>query len=162
MTFRRPLDWRRIEKDVISQLNNFKQSVSRANTTLKFDDSFELDLDRAHKDTGSFFNLLGSCDGDAGGAILAEVERNLRLCIEEKERKTAPYRDRYDEWWLLLINYVDLHMEAEDYETFIVDSAPPIAHSFNRIILIDFRDYRHWFEVHLPSTSYGARPTSPM
>jgi hypothetical protein len=160
MTFRRPLDWRRTEMDVVSQLDNFKQSDSRADTTLKFGDNFELDLDRARKDVGSFFNLWGSCDGDAGGAILAEVERNLRLCIEEKERKTAPYRDRYDEWWLVLINYVDLHMEAEDYETFIVGSAPPIAHSFNRIILIDFRDYRHWFEVHVPSTPYGATTTS--
>ena len=146
MTFRRPLDWRRIEKDLVSQLNNFKQSVSRADTTLKF--------------AGSFFKLWGSCDGDAGGAILAEVERNLRLCIEEKERKIAPYRDRYDGWWLVLINYVDLHMEAEDYETFIIDGAPLIAHSFNRIIVIDFRDYRRWFDVHVPSTPYGATKTS--
>jgi len=151
MTFRRPLEWRSIEKDVVSQLNRFKKSTCRVDTTLKFGDSFELDIERARKDAGSFFNLRGSCDGDSGGAILAEVERNLRLCVEEKERKIAPYRDRYDEWWLVLINYVDLNMEAEDYEAFIMEATPPITHSFSKIVLIDFRDYRKWFEVHLPS-----------
>lgn len=155
MMFRRPLDWRRLEKEVINRLEEFKHSPCRVDTTLHFGDSFELDLYRAHKDAGTFFNLRGSCDGDSGGSILAEVERNLRLCIEEKERKIAPYRDRYNEWWFVLINYVDLHMEAEDYEGFIMDAAPPLTHSFSRVFLIDFRDFRHWFEVHVPRTLSG-------
>jgi hypothetical protein len=162
MMFRRPLDWRSIEKDVVSQLNDFKQSPGRADTTLKFGDSFELDLDRARKDAGSFFNLRGSCDGDAGGAILAEVERNLRLCVEEKERKIAPYRERYDEWWLVLINHVDLRMEADDYETFIMDADPPITHSFRRVFLIDYAEYQHWFEVRVPSTLNPVNTSSAM
>jgi hypothetical protein len=149
--FHQPLEWNSLKDDVVSQLDQFKRASSRADAKLKFGEKFAVDLERARKDTGSFFQLRGSADGDLLGAVLAEIERNLRFCIEEKAAKVKPVFGRYDEWWLVLVNYVDINMEAEDYEGFTIASYPPLAHPFRRIFLVDFGNAEKWFEITIPS-----------
>lgn len=147
MGFRRPIVWKTLEPVVVARLNEFKASSCREDITLRFGDNFELDLMRSRRDKGSFFCLMGGGNADAGGAVMALVEQNLRLCVEEKERKVAPHRHKHNEWWLLLINRVDIHMEAEDYEEFSKKLNPPLVHAFNRILIIDPRDNANWFEI---------------
>jgi hypothetical protein len=151
MEFRRPLEWNSLKNDVVKQLDQFKRTSPRANAKLRFGDKFEVDLERAGKDTGRFFQLIGSADGDPLGAVLAEVERNLRFCIEEKATKVSPVLGRYDEWWLVLVNYVDINMEAQDYEGFTIESDPSLVHPFKRIFLVDFGNADKWFEIAIPS-----------
>lgn len=78
---------------------------------------------------------------------MGEVERNLRLCVEEKERKIAPYRNRYSRWWLLLADHIDYSMDEEDREIFRREVMPTIQHSFEKIIFLDPRDHRRAFDV---------------
>jgi hypothetical protein len=78
---------------------------------------------------------------------MSELERNLRLCVAEKEAKIAPYRSRYDSWWLILADHIDYAMGPEDRGVFRAEVMSRIAHGFEKIILIDPRDYRHTFEV---------------
>jgi hypothetical protein len=144
--FRRPLSWKTLEADISSRLEEFALANHRDDASFHFGENFAIDLYRSRRDKGLFFYLMGSCPLDAGGAVMALVEQNLRLCVEEKERKVAPYRHKYDEWWLVLINRVDLHMEAEDYANFRASVVPPIPHSFDRIFFVDPRDHLHWFE----------------
>ncbi|MCC7701663.1 hypothetical protein IGS59_05380 [Janthinobacterium sp. GW460P] len=147
MQFRRPLDWKSLEPVLIAQLNQFKVTDPRDAITLKFSEKFELDLVRTRRKSDHFFTLMGSSNMDAGGAVMELVEQNLRLCVKEKERKIASHRRKYREWWLVLINRVDLHMEAEDYCKFGCGLNPPIEHSFERVILVDPRDLENWFEL---------------
>ena len=76
-----------------------------------------------------------------------EVEKNLRLCLSVKERKIAPYRDKYPEWWLVLTDHINYGMDLEDLEVFRVEVMPSIQHAFDKIILIDPRDHSRVFEV---------------
>ncbi len=146
--FRRPIDprkslWPKIRKELIT----FMKSADRKQCTISVTDNFNLDLIRASKDCGSFFLLGASSDNDAGGWVLGEVEKNLRFCIEVKEKKIAPYRQKYTEWWLILPDYIDYSMELQDRDVFRTDVMPNLQHSFNTIIFLDPRDHSRAFEV---------------
>jgi hypothetical protein len=148
LDFRRPLeDWKTLRPLVESQLRTFMALPVRARTTVPISPNLSFDLFPSGKDHGSFYLLGASSDDDSGGFVMGEVERNLRLCIAEKERKIKPYRSKYLEWWLVLADYIDYSMDPEDRLIFRSEVMPRIPHRFTKIVLIDPRDYRRVVEV---------------
>ncbi|MGZ0018805.1 hypothetical protein [Nitrosomonas sp. wSCUT-2] len=148
LDFRRPLEkWKTLEPLLRSQLRAFMSQPLREQTTLHVTSNLNLDLIRSSKDHGTFFLLGASSDDDSGGWIMAEIERNLRLCIAEKEKKIEPYRSNYSAWWLVLPDYIDYAMEDKDRSVFRSEVMPRIPHRFDRIVLLDPRDYRRAVEV---------------
>lgn len=148
LDFRRPVGaWKPLQAKIELALRSFMHSNPRRSTTIKVTPNFGLDLLRASNSQGSFYVLGASSDDDSGGWVMAEVEKNLRVCISDKERKIAPYRDKYSEWWLVLADHIDPSMEAEDREFFRSEVMPRIQHTFDQIILVDPRDHRRAFEI---------------
>lgn len=148
LNFRRPLEpWKKLCPMVQSQLGAFMLSSVRTQTTLSICDNLDLDLMRSGKDHGSFFVLGASSDDDSGGWVMHEVEKNLRLCIAHKERKIEPYRSRYGSWWLVLADHIAYSMEPDDKVMFKTQILPTISHSFQRIVLLDPRDFRRALEA---------------
>lgn len=146
--FSRPLaDWKILRPLLEAALRSFMSNPHRQQTTIQITPNFAVDLLRSGVDHGSFFVLGASSDNDSGGWVMGEVARNLRLCIEEKERKIAPYRSKYGSWWLVLTDHIDYSMDQEDRETFRSEVMPTIPHTFDRIVLIDPRDHTRAFEV---------------
>jgi hypothetical protein len=146
--FRRPIDpWRSLEVKIRRELVAFMQSSTRSARTIQITPNFELDLLRASKDHGEFFLLGASSDNDSGGWIMSEVEKNLRLCILEKERKIAPYRNKYSAWWLVLADHIDYSMEPEDRQVFRTEVMPSITHFFDKIVFVDPTNHQNTFEV---------------
>jgi hypothetical protein len=146
--FNRPIEpWSTLRSKLEATLIDFKLNASRQQRTIQVGESVELDLIRASKDHGSAFTLGGYSDGDSGGWVMGEVERNLRICIAEKEKKVAPHRHKYPEWWLLLVDHIDYGMEEEDRSMFKESVMPHIKHSFDRIIFVNPLDHRYGFEV---------------
>ena len=146
--FRRPVgQWKPLQTEIKQALLSFMRSTSRTTTTIKITQNLKLDLHPAGKDQGSFFLLFASSDDDSGGWVMAEVEKNLRLCLSVKEQKIAPYRDKYPEWWLVLPDHINYGMGLEDREVFRAEVMPSIQHAFDKIILIDPRDHSRVFEV---------------
>lgn len=146
--FSRPMEpWSTLRPKLLAVLSEFSHNPSRKPRTVQVSESIELDLIRASKDHGCTFILGGYSDGDSGGWVMSEVERNLRICIAEKERKIDPHRHKYPEWWLLLVDHIDYGMEEEDRILFKESIMPKIQHSFNKIIFVDPLDYRNGFEV---------------
>jgi hypothetical protein len=146
--FCRPLEeWTMLRPLIDAALLSFMANPERRQTTVQITPNFAIDLLKSGKDHGSFFVLGASSDNDSGGWVMAEVERNLRLCIEEKEGKIAPYRARYRTWWLVLADHIDYSMDPEDRDTFRAEIMPTIQHSFDRIVLLDPRDHRRAFEA---------------
>lgn len=148
MDFRRPIGpWKPLETKIRKELIAFMKSSTRSRMSIQVAPNFELDLLRASKDHGTFFLLGASSDDDSGGWVMGEVEKNLRLCILDKERTIAPHRSKYSEWWLVLADHIDYSMEPEDREVFRSEVMPSIAHSFGKIVFIDPRDHLRAFEV---------------
>ena len=148
MDFRRPVGARRpLQEKIERELRAFMNAPNRQKCTLSITENFKLDLIRASKDHGSFFLLGASSDDNLGGWVMGEVERNLRICIAEKERKIAPYRSRYAEWWLVLSDHIDFGMDPEDRETFRTVVLPRLPHNFDRIVLLDPRNHQRALEI---------------
>jgi hypothetical protein len=148
LDYRRPLEqWRTLDPLVRSQLRTFMAQPVRSQTTLRVTPSLSLDLIRSGKDHGSFFVLGASSDDDSGGWVMGEIERNLRLCVAEKERKIEPYRSKYSTWWLVLPDHIDYAMQDEDRSAFRCEVMPRIPHRFDKIVLLDPRDYRRSVEA---------------
>jgi hypothetical protein len=146
--FSRPLDgWKTLRPLLDSALRSFMLDPGRHQTVIQITPQFSVDLLRAGMDHGSFFVLGASSDNDSGGWVMGEVERNLRLCIKEKERKIAPYRKKYNSWWLLLVDHIDYSMDDEDRKIFRREVMPTIRHSFEKIIFVDPRDHRRAFDA---------------
>ncbi len=102
-TFSRPLpSWRQLEKTLADALRHLQEEPSDQPTAIRIARGFTLRFIQASKTHPTFFVLGGSSDHDGGGFVVAEMARNLRICIDEKSRKVARFLDRYPEWWLVL------------------------------------------------------------
>ena len=148
LDFRRPLEkWKALRPLVESKLRAFMALPERSQMTLQVTPNLSLDLFRSGKDHGSFFLLGASSDDDSGGWVMGELERNLRLCVTEKEQKIEPFRSRYLDWWLVLADHIDYSMDEEDRPIFRSEVMPQISHRFSKIVLIDPRNHHNAFEI---------------
>lgn len=93
----------------------------------------------------SFFLLGGSSDFNAGGYTLVEIAKNLKLCIEEKERKVAPYRSKYPEWRLVLPDHIGYSLDAELRREFREQIT--MDHTWDKLVLVDRQDHQRAFEI---------------
>lgn len=121
--FERPLlPWPELRRRITDALTEFRNSgqpsLARAaglNVTLPpIAPRFELTLFRAGPaDRHHYFLNGGNSDGDSGGWLMSEMPRNIRLCIEEKNKKIAAFRPKYPEWWLVLVDRIGYGMLDE-------------------------------------------------
>ncbi len=66
------------------------------------------------------FEPSARMDWDAGGRVIGILERNIKHCIAEKEIKVERYLDKYEEWWLILVNHITYYLLC-DLESFEQD-----------------------------------------
>jgi hypothetical protein len=81
--------------------------------------------------------LGGGSDFNKGGWVIPELEKSLNICIAEKTTKIAPYRSRYPEWWLVLVD----HMMGGSPETIGVE------HDWDKVLVIHPSNYAWAYEV---------------
>ena len=81
----------------------------------------------------TFLVLGGSADGGAGGFVLSEIERNLKICVDQKTAKIERVRYRYPEWWLALVDYIGL--ETRDYDE--LRKIVRLEQSWDKILIIN-------------------------
>ncbi|MDO8332004.1 MAG: hypothetical protein Q7T36_16180 [Fluviicoccus sp.] len=138
MDFRRPIgSLTSLERKLKSGLNTFMNLPLRSKMVIKISANFKIDFIRASKDHGTFFLFGASSDDDSGGWVMGELEKNIRLCILEKERKTAEYRNKYQEWWLILVDHIAYGIDIEERIKLRISLNNGVLRSFNKIILID-------------------------
>lgn len=136
--FSRPLErWRKLRRKLANVLDSFKRGSNRLLDSYFFEvtSNFEIELWRARKPHSEFFLLGGSADEDSGGFVLVETTRSLTVCIPEKEAKVERFRCRYPEWWLVLVNYVGLALNADDLSS--LRETQPVSHTWDKVILVN-------------------------
>lgn len=95
--------------------------------------------------------LLGSLDDQqACGWLFEELENNIQRCVDEKARKVAPYRQRYSQWWLILVDHIGYALNEDERDMFHDDVN--IRHDWGRIVLLDPRDHTRAFNVAGPAS----------
>lgn len=144
-TYQRPLpEWRVLRPMVRAKLEEFRSHPSDRQT-IPVEQNFTLELFRTGKPYSTMLILGGCMDEDAGGWLLAEMERNIKICIEDKKRKIERVRDKYPQWWLLLVDQIGFGLDEFDRELFRDQVC--IEHDWNKIILIDPRNHERAFEI---------------
>lgn len=146
--FRRPLDWKKLKKDIRKALTEVVLSDDRQ--TLRLRRNFEMDVAPALHPHPTRFVLGGYSDFEAGGVVGSEIIRNASLCIAEKSRKVAGVRDRHPEWWLLLVDRIGPQLNAFERHGLLehID-----ADGWDRVMLLDPDDPARALRL-------GRRPTA--
>jgi hypothetical protein len=147
-TFRRPVPtWDVLRPEVRKQLLSFRDdAICGAETaTIRIAGGLELRLMRAGTCHNTRFVPGGYGDDDSGGWVFGETPKNLRLCIAEKTQKIAPFRSKYPEWWLILIDRIGYGVDDCDRQLYREHLA--IQHSWDKVILLNPLNFRSAFEI---------------
>lgn len=145
--FGRPVEsWKSLEPKLRSGLRSFMASSAQARAVVAAGQGFELEVFcRASKPHQTMFIMAGCSDDESGGWLLAEMEANIRHCTSEKARKIAKVQSKYPVWGLALVDHIGYGLDDFDREMF--RDQVSIEHTWDKIILIDPRDFRRWFEI---------------
>ncbi|MDI6711613.1 MAG: hypothetical protein QMD96_00080 [Anaerosomatales bacterium] len=84
-------------------------------------------------------------DEDLGGFLGSELRRSLDSAIRKKSAKTARYRWRYQEWWLILIDFVSYGLRGGDQHEQLL--MPPLVHDWDRVVIVNPLDISQYLEL---------------
>jgi hypothetical protein len=55
---------------------------------------------------GKVFRFAGGTDRESGGWVMDEFKKNFNHCVEEKTAKIKDHYDKYNSWWLVLVDQI--------------------------------------------------------
>lgn len=110
--FERPLDLKALKRAIPRALTGFAGTPSDGRHTLQIQPNFGIDLLPTTDAHEARFLLGAYNDYEAGGFVGSEIIRNATLCITEKTAKMALVKDRYPEWWLVLVDRIGPQLNA--------------------------------------------------
>jgi hypothetical protein len=144
--FRRPVEnWKTLEPKLRIILDNFLNGSTHERSEFSLGKGFEIEIFQAGTPRANFYVMAAHSDRDAGGWVLAEIQKNLQKCINEKTAKIAKVREKYAEWWLVLADYIGFGLDDFDRRQFSQNVS--LAHNWDKIILVHPTDPTHAFEI---------------
>ncbi|EIZ1174022.1 hypothetical protein MOV00_004214 [Vibrio vulnificus] len=94
--------------------------------------------------TKPVFMLGGISEHDIGGYVYEDVSKNVGYCVESKSSKIQPYKSKYQEWWLILIDSIAYGCYPEYIDNF---KATFEKGSFNKVIVLEAIHGQYVFEI---------------
>jgi len=147
LRFRRPVEnWRSLRPKLHEKLTDFINQPARSACDVTLNPNFRFSLYPAERRFPTYFVLASIVDSDMGGWVVAEMLKNINLCISEKAENIAKIRSQYAEWWLMLVDCTYLGFNNDDYISLC--EATSFGNTFDRILIINPRDYSHAFEFY--------------
>lgn len=144
--FSRPLQpWKIIKKKLDAALDPFLVDANAVGFDQDLGDGFELHVTASTLPYSTLFVLIGNSDEESGGWLLDELERNLKITVQEKTDKIARHRAKYPIWWLIMPDHIAYGMDDFDYSLF--RDQITVTHSFDKIILLDPRNHLRAVEI---------------
>lgn len=131
---KRPLPPLKELKKEIQEILTAHQSIIQQRKKYYVGDNFELELIPASNKLDKLYKYGMSSDNDSGGFVIGLIHENLKLIIEEKERKVSKYKEKYPQWWLGLVDNVGYVMDEHDLDQF--NKLPKLNSSFDRILIV--------------------------
>jgi hypothetical protein len=125
---------RETAKSVRDALEDFLRRGGQTPDELVVNDNLKLVVYPSSPVQGRVFRLGGGMDRNSGGWLVPMYIDNIAYCINEKSQKIAPYEERYEIWWLLLIDFMGWGIDASEESE--LRSGIPSLGWFNRVIVI--------------------------
>jgi hypothetical protein len=145
--YRRPIEnWATLSPKIKVALSAFPNNATQDIERFSISDSFSLGLARSSKLFETRFVLGGYTDHDSGGWIVSEIIRNLALVIPEKSKKIEPFRSKYSEWWLVLVDHIGYaRLDSQELDTLRQYVGRPS--EWGKIILVSPLTPEHAIEI---------------
>ena len=144
--YRRPLpQWRELKRALLASLPALPESRGERPARLRIAANFDVTLIRAGDPHPRRFLPGALLDHDRGGCVLAEMQRNLEICLSQKTLKAAAVGVPYQEWWFILVDYIGRGLSEQEREQ--LRPLVPVEHPWRRVILVDPLDVALWFEL---------------
>ena len=133
--FRRPLPpWETLGPAAHGLLEEFIADPTLRSERRALDRSVRAELLPRSAPARRTFQLAWATDGDAEGARIPLMERNVKCCIRDKTAKVLPYRARYPVWWLVL---VDVTFGLDRQEQCVFGEQSRIRHNWDRVLVLN-------------------------
>ena len=144
--FQRPIEsWAKLAPKIKKTLEVIKKQEPVNLSRFPVSENFELDVIPSSKIHKVMFFMAASSDGNSGGFVLSELEKNLKFIIAEKSKKIEKYKSKYKEWWLVLPDHIAYSLDNLDRAQF--REYIKIEHSWDKIILINPLNVDSSFEI---------------
>ena len=153
--YQRPLHLNRSKKrDVKNWLSDFKwgRTKERKKTFESNDGHLSVQLIPVQSSSRKFFIPGVFVDYDSGGWVSEVLKENLEFCINEKEEKIYRVKDRYETWFLILIDYIGflyappIDEIKESLDEFL-SKYDLSASEFSQIILVDPGNHGNYYSL---------------
>lgn len=145
--FRRPLPaWKLLRRQIPDRLRELIRSGIQHGARYEITHGLSFTFYRAEASFPTRLVFGGFVDGNSGGFVIANIIRNLPLCIHEKARKIAPFRQRYPEWWLAVLDLIG-YGRLEESELTALRQVVPVTAPWRRIILVSPSDHTRGVEI---------------
>ena len=132
-----------IKREITTTLQRFLEKPKLFPATFKVNSNISLQFIEATKKYNKLFKLGITLDYNSGGWLTQLFVENVSFCVVEKTEKTKPYKSRYNEWWLLLVDRIGLDMPKEDYDE--IDFSSLSKGGFNKVIIIEPKSLKELF-----------------
>jgi len=144
--FRRPIEsWNKLMPKIQKLLEDIKNQELDKMVTYEISENFTIKFNPVPEPLDNMFLMAVSTDMDAGGFILSKMEINLKLIVAEKSKKIEKFKSKYDEWWLILTNYIGYSLS--DFEKKQFKETLLMSHDWDKIVLINPLEPSNLFEI---------------
>lgn len=139
IAYKRPLNTniRQAKKDMELALKNFLDlEVSDFPYEISVNSEITFSFYESNPGNGKLFPAVGNYDSDAGGENISVYVENIRHCINVKSFKIGNRLQMYSEWWLYLVDYIELGLDTNEI-TKVVKMVDNIG-NFNKVVVLSF------------------------
>lgn len=135
-----------VAADMSKALESFLNGTRTTPCTLQVNNNIRFEIRPSRTVPCRVFRHAIASDNDSGGLVVQMYAQNIAHCIQEKERKIAPCKNLYKDWWLLLVDTM-MAWDLDPSEVEEVSAGIATHGGFNKIIVIDYFGNRRLLEI---------------
>lgn len=127
--------WKQIRLVLEQFLHDFQKQPQRNSGRCVFPGLLEVDIIRCGNRYETFYVMGGGAEDVMGCFLVDEMRRNIELIIKEKTAKMLPFRNKYQHWWLALVDLIGQGIDEFDLAQLRASSIEG-KNEFDRILII--------------------------
>ncbi|MER9177774.1 hypothetical protein NKH72_30155 [Mesorhizobium sp. M0955] len=140
------MPWKSLKPALKTMFSDFVSNPNPGSAKHKVGNRLRIKIHPSSMKFDTYFVMGGHTDDQAGGWLVAEMIRNLGICVAEKTKKVADYRAKYPQWWLLFVDRIGYgSLDAEDIA--VIREHVAGLDEWDKVIVVDTENYGRSFEI---------------
>ena len=145
LTFSRPIiNFKKCINEIRDILKSHLASI-KEHRSYQINNNLKIEFIPALNKLESPYVYGGNSDLDEGGFVISEIYKNIQIVIQEKTLKISKVRNKYPEWWLILIDYIGVSLSNED--TIQLNELKIDKGIWDKVVLVSPVKHEHGIEI---------------